>query len=284
MALSQVHFLSQALARIVTFHVYLPNDTTPEFTDDNPHYERPVKTLYLLHGFSGNTTDWIMGSSAMEISRRYNIAIVMPSGENSFYLDRRGTGGAYETYIAKELPEYIKKTYHLPDDRTDVFIGGLSMGGFGALRLGIKYSEKFGAAFGLSSALIVEDIAGISPGDTTSCAKVIADYDYYINVFGDLQKVRNSDVDPKYIVRQHIKNKEIVTPVFMACGTEDFLLENNRDFRDFLKDCGADVTYYESPGTHEWKFWNEYLEPAVKWAIEKSEDRQNYDKRAEKSV
>lgn len=273
MALSQVHFFSQALARIVTFHVYLPNDTASEFMENNPHYERTVKTLYLLHGFSGNTTDWITGSNAMEISRRYNLAIVMPSGENSFYLDRKGTGGAYETYIAKELPEYVKKTYHLPDARGDVFIGGLSMGGFGALRLGIKYGERYGAAFGLSSAMIIEDIVKLSPGDMASCTKVIADYDYYVSVFGNLQKLEESDVDPKYLVKRRLERGEEITPVFMACGTEDFLLQNNRNFRDFLTGCGADVTYYESPGLHEWKFWNEYLEPAVRWALEKVEDR-----------
>lgn len=269
MALSQVDHLSQALARAVTFHIYLPNDTPPESTKDSVHYERPVKTLYLLHGFSGNTMDWIVGSSAMEISRRYNIAIVMPSGENSFYLDRKGTGNKYETYIARELPEYIRKTYHLPDGREDVFIGGLSMGGFGALRLGIKYGGTYGAAFGLSSALIVDDIARFSPEGTATCAQVIADRDYYENVFGDLDGLVGSDVDPKAVLEQKIRDKERIAPLFMACGTEDFLLENNRDFYRFLTGHGVDVTYRESPGGHEWSFWNGYLEQAVSWALDK---------------
>lgn len=273
MALSQVHYLSEALARIVTFHIYLPNDTPPEFTENNPHYDRPVKTLYLLHGFSGNTMDWIMGSGAMEISRKYNLAVVMPSGENSFYLDRKGTGNAYETFIARELPAYIRKTYHLPDAKEDVLIGGLSMGGYGAIRLAIKYNKCYGAAFGLSSALIVEDVGRLAPGDMTACARVIADYDYYVNVFGDLSKLENSDVDPKFLVKQKLEKGERITPVFMACGTEDFLLENNRNFRDFLRDRQVDVTYYESPGTHEWKFWNEYLEKAVLWALEEKGGR-----------
>lgn len=267
MALLQIHYLSKALARIVTFHMYLPNDTSIEFTENNPHYERPTKTLYLLHGFSGNTTDWITGSSAMEISRKYNVAIVMPSGENSFYLDRKGTGNAYETYIAEELPEYIQKTYKLSDKREDVFIGGLSMGGFGALRLGIKYNRRYGAAFGLSSALITDDIANRSPDNIDDCTNALADYDYYASVFGDLSKLENSDANPKFIVRRHIENGEGFPRIFMACGTEDFLIENNRDFKNFLSENKIDVTYYESPGIHEWKFWNEYLEPAVVWAI-----------------
>lgn len=267
MALSQVHFLSEALARIVTFHIYLPNDTSCEFTDNNPNYERKTKTLYLLHGFHGNTTDWITGSSAMEISRQYNVAIVLPSGENSFYLNRKGTGNAYETYIARELPAYIKKTYNLSDDREDVSIGGLSMGGFGAIRLGAKYGEKYGAAFGLSSALIINEIAGLSPDNMEEFALGIADYDYYVNVFGDLNKVKESEVNPEYIIRQRLKEGKNISRIFMACGTEDALIENNRRFRNFLQSNKVSVTYYESPGIHDWKFWNEYLERAVLWAI-----------------
>lgn len=267
MALSQVHFLSEALSRITTFHIYLPNDTKDEFTDNNPNYERDTKTLYLLHGFSGNSTDWITGSNAMEVSRQYNVAIVMPSGENSFYLNRKGTGNAYETYIAEELPAYIKKTYNLPDDRNDVFIGGLSMGGFGAIRLGVKFGEKYGAAFGLSSALIINDIANLSPDNMKDFSSAIADYDYYANVFGDLTKVKNSDVNPEYIIKQRLEEGRGLPRIFMACGTEDSLIENNRKFRDFLEENRIPATYYESPGIHDWKFWNEYLEKAVLWAI-----------------
>lgn len=267
MALSQVHYLSEALARIVSFHIYLPNDTSVELTKGNPHYDRETKTLYLLHGFSGNTTDWVVGSNAMEISRKYNVAIVMPSGENSFYLDRKGTGNAYETYIAKELPAYIKKTYHLSDKQEDVLIGGLSMGGFGAIRTALKHHKTYCAAFGLSSALVIDDVAALNPEDKNCSACTIADYDYYVNIFGDPAKVRDSDADPEYLVKLRKKNGEQIPKLFMACGTEDFLIEKNRRFRDFLMEKGVEVVYYESPGSHEWKFWNEYLEPAVLWAI-----------------
>lgn len=267
MALSQVHYFSQALSRIVTFHIYLPNDTQCEFTDNNPNYERDTKTLYLLHGFSGNTTDWITGSNAMEISRQYNIAIIMPSGENSFYLNRKGTGNAFETYIAKELPAYVKKTYNLSDNKEDVSIGGLSMGGFGAIRLGVKYGKHYGAAFGLSSALIINDIADLSPENTNEFTLALADYDYYATVFGDLSKVKDSDVNPEYIIKHRLMEDELLPRIFMACGTEDALIENNRKFRDFLKENKVPVTYYESPGIHEWKFWNEYLEKAVLWVV-----------------
>ena len=72
----------------------------------------------------------------------------------------------------------------------------------------------------------------------------------------------------KSIIRQRRERGESIQPVFMACGTEDFLLENNRSFYEFLKKEGIEVDYHESTGTHDWKFWNEYLEPAVKWMLQ----------------
>ena len=87
MALLQVNTFSQALSRIITFHIILPNDAPPEMLAGNSNYDRPMKTLYLLHGFSGSTQDWLTGSLIQELALKYNLAVVMPAGENSFYLN-----------------------------------------------------------------------------------------------------------------------------------------------------------------------------------------------------
>lgn len=263
MALMKIDFFSKSIERIVTIHVYLPNDTQPEFTDNNPHYERETKSLYLLHGFSGNSTDWVTGSNAMEISRQYNLAIVMPSGENSFYINRRGIGCAYETFIVEELASYVSKTFHLSDAREDVIIGGLSMGAFGALRLGMKYGERYGHIVALSAALIIHNIKGMKEDQKD----FLADYYYYHNIFGDLDKIVDSDMNPEYILKNRIEEELALPRIFMACGTEDFLIKENRNFRDVLQDAGVDLQYYESKGKHNWAFWNTYLEPAVLWAL-----------------
>lgn len=270
MALIQIDYLSDALSRIVTVHMYLPNDTQKDFTDGNPHYKRATKTLYLLHGFSGNSMDWVAGSNAMDISRRYNLAIVMPSGENSFYVDRKGTGNAYETFIVDELFDYVCSNFGLSKSKEDNFIGGLSMGGFGALRLGAKYNQKYAAIFGLSSAMIIHDIAGLAQEDIANMPIQIADYYYYRSIFGDLMTLEESDINPEYIIKNKIAHGEHIPPVFMACGTEDILLEQNRAYREFLKKMQIDLTYHESKGIHDWSFWSEYLEPAIIWMILKS--------------
>ena len=256
MSVLQINKYSIALSRLITFHVILPDDAIPMMIEGNKNYERKPKTLYLLHGFSGNTTDWLYGSRIQELAMQYNLAVVLPSGENSFYLNGKGTGRAYETFVGVELPDYCTKTFGFSDKPEDNFIGGLSMGGFGAIHTALKYPKRFGKMFGLSSAMIQYDIAGMKPGEKNE----IADYDYYLQVFGNLEHLDTSENNPDYLIREKKKRGEKIQPVFMACGTEDFILKNNRVFRDFLNSQNVDLTYYESEGIHDWKFWNQYLE------------------------
>lgn len=264
MSVLQINKYSIALSRLITFHVILPDDAIPMMIEGNKNYERKPKTLYLLHGFSGNTTDWLYGSRIQELAMQYNLAVVLPSGENSFYLNGKGTGRAYETFVGVELPDYCTKTFGFSDKPEDNFIGGLSMGGFGAIHTALKYPKRFGKMFGLSSAMIQYDIAGMKPGEKNE----IADYDYYLQVFGNLEHLDTSENNPDYLIREKKKRGEKIQPVFMACGTEDFILKNNRVFRDFLNSQNVDLTYYESEGIHDWKFWNQYLETAICWGLE----------------
>lgn len=263
MSLLQVNFFSKSLSKATTFYMFLPNDLIPIMTEGNPNYERTTKTLYLLHGFSGNASDWMTGSQAQEMAIKYNLAIVMPQGDNSFYLDAKGTGRAYGTFVGEELVQYVSKTFGLSDKKEDIYIGGLSMGGFGAIHTGLKYNGTFGHIFALSSALIIHNMKGLKPGVFDG----MADYDYYAATFGDLGQVENTENNPEYLIKQLKEQNKEIPPIFMACGSEDFLLRENHEFRDFLEKEQINFVYHESPGIHDWKFWNEYLEPAIEWML-----------------
>lgn len=117
--------------------------------------------------------DWLTGSLIQELALKYNLAVVMPAGENSFYLNGKGTGRGYETFTAVELPAYCQKTFGLSDKPEDNFIGGLSMGGFGAIHTALKYPEYFGKMFGLSSALIVNGIKGMKGREATTILQIM---------------------------------------------------------------------------------------------------------------
>ena len=262
MALGQFDFYSNSLRRAVSFNILLPNDCA---TQGNVHYNRKMKTLYLLHGYSGNNKSWLLSSFIEELSCRYNMAVVFPNGENCFYIDGQGVGSAYCNYVGEELVEYTRKVFGLSKDKEDTYIAGLSMGGFGAIHVGLAYPDTFGGIVGLSSALIVHNIAGKKEG----FADPIADYHYYHTVFGDLDQLVESSNNPEFQIMELQKASREIPAIYMACGTEDFLLEENRLFHRFLINHRVPVTYIESPGAHDWKFWNHYLEPSIQWLLER---------------
>ncbi|WP_026883122.1 alpha/beta hydrolase [Clostridium akagii] len=264
MAFLQVNFFSKCLKRLVTFNALIPIDTF-EIPGQEKIERGPMKTLYLLHGYSGNHMDWVCGSKIQELSLIHNIAVFMPSVENNFYLDDIDKGELFAEFVGNELVEFTRKMFLLSDKREDTFIGGLSMGGYGAIRNGLKYSQKFSRIIALSSALITYNIAGI----TSDYKDEVADYKYYTRVFGDLNKLLGSDKDPQALIINLKKKDDYIPKIYMACGTEDFLLEVNHSYRDFLISQKIEHTYVESTGIHNWDFWNEYIEKAIIWAMEK---------------
>lgn len=263
MANIEITFRADSIMRLTTFQMFLPNDVPSQIREGNPAYGREPKTLFLLHGYSGFYKDWALGSLAHEMAMKYNLAVVMPSGDNSFYVDGKGIGHSYARYVGSELVDYVRATFGLATEERDTFICGFSMGGFGAIHLGMQYPQNFGKIAALSAAMIVDDISELKPGERDA----IADYDYYTSVFGELSELKKSKNNPEYQIKLRKQNQECIQPIFMACGTQDYLLRHNRKFYEFLVGEGVDVTYRESPGSHDWTFWNEYLEPAVLWML-----------------
>jgi putative tributyrin esterase len=260
MASIQATFFAKTMRRQVSFNAFIPKEEL-EIPGAPSEPRPPMKTIYLLHGFSGICGDWSFGSRVQELSARLNIAVVMPSGENSFYLDDADKGELFGGYVGRELVEFTRSLFGLPAGREDTYIGGFSMGGFGALRNGLKYRETFGGIVALSSALIVRQVSAMRPGYENPIAK----YEYYRRVFGEPERVLGSDKDPEALALR-IKREGATFPrIYMACGTEDFLLQENRAFRDFLAAAGIPHDYREGPGQHDFAFWDRHLEAAMEW-------------------
>jgi len=201
---------------------------------------KPFKTLYLLHGFLGNYTDWVSGTRIQRWAEERNLAVVMPSGDNAFYVDRPATGNCYGQFIGEELVEITRRMFPLSRKREDTFIGGLSMGGFGAMRNGLELLDPVG------SALSVTDRA------------------FQEGLFGNLQEAVNSDKNPIWLAKELAASKNL-PDIYIACGTEDHLITHSRNFRDLLLKNGFSVTYEEGPGGHEWDFWDTYIKKALDW-------------------
>lgn len=260
MAFIQMSILSKSLMRTVPVNVILPADKMV-FPGMPEPPEKPFKTLYLLHGVFGSYIDWVNGTRIQRYAEEHDLAVVMPSGDNAFYVDQPGANNYYGEFVGKELVELTRKMFPLSRKREDTFIGGLSMGGYGAMRNGLKYWENFGCIVALSGALLVEDVAKRTNDDPFFLNR----RDYAEACFGDLSKILDSDKNPKYLVRQLKKEGRPIPRIYMACGDADSLLPANQDMAAFLKEQGADVTFEVGPGAHEWDFWDTYIRKAIEW-------------------
>lgn len=264
MAIIQVNYMSQALWRTVPIQVILPVD---KWTADKQLAERkPFKTLYLLHGLLGNYTDWVSGTRIQRWAEERDLAVVMPSGDNAFYVDHPETNNRYGEFVGKELVEITRRMFPLSDKREDTFIGGLSMGGFGAMRNGLKYHDTFSHIISLSGAFnTFEDVERL--GEKTTADEL---YRFKMKLMEPIAERVLTEDNPRVLINhlaaQKAKDPNLSLPnIYLACGTEDELLKYNRVYDGLLRENGFDVTYEEGPGVHNWEFWDTCIKKAIDW-------------------
>lgn len=243
MAWIQASYFSDALEMCVNCNVLLP------VSDYNRKDLPRRKTLWLLHGAFGNCDDWMRRTSIERYAQKLNLAVVMPSAQLSSYMDMQH-GGRFYTYISQDLPGKMRAMFPLSDKREDNYIAGLSMGGFGAMMLGMANPDTYSAIGCLSSG--IDYVGGILP-DRTVLGRV-AYMQGYRDVRGNALLIARGEA-PK--VR-----------VFMAVGQQDELLPAARVGQDFFRafpPSAFDFTWQEGPGGHTWEFWDEYIQHFLLW-------------------
>lgn len=261
MALASVNFFSISLMKNVSVNVIIPVDKY-NHSGKIEAQKKPFKTLYLLHGIYGDYTDWVNNTRILSWASKKNLAVVMPSGDNHFYVDGPAKYGYdYSRFISEELVNITRAMFPLSDKREDTFIGGLSMGGYGAVINGLKYNNVFSRIIALSALFETDSIQN----STNDVQEMNGRRDYFESVFGNLGRLKGSDRDYTELIRKLKEEKADIPKFYVACGTEDFLLEHSRRFVDFAIDNEMDVTYNESAGAHTWDFWDEYIRKAIDW-------------------
>ena len=245
----------KSLQRRTSISVILPADNIHFLQDTEEIVPKPYRTLYLLHGLYGSDDIFLANTSIQKFAEDHGIAIVIPCGENSFYVDNEKAHAYYGEYVGRELLDITRNIFPLSDKREDTFIAGFSMGGYGAIRNGLKYCDNFSRIGMISAALITDDIVNYADDDN-----VLRSNSFYESCFGDLDKVKNSDKDPKYL----IENCDNIPEIYMACGRDDFLFEKNADFYEFLKSKDIDATFVEAQGEHTWEFCDRYVKEFIK--------------------
>lgn len=217
---------------------------------------RLYPVLYLLHGWSDDETIWMRRTSIERYAAEKGLIVVMPRVDQSYYQDMH-SGMAYWSFISEELPALCQAWFPLSPKRSQTFAAGLSMGGYGALRLGLSYPERFGAVASLSG---VVDLAYPLRRESGRRAKIDA-------IFGPETEKPSAQADLFVLAEQAIL-KNPAPRIFQCCGTEDFLYADNVRFRRHVESLGLDLTYEEGPGEHEWGYSDRMIQRVISWLPE----------------
>ncbi|MGB7068324.1 MAG: M24 family metallopeptidase [Pyrinomonadaceae bacterium] len=242
-------------SRDMPYRIVLPSRYTADRTARFP-------VIYLLHGLTGHFDNWTDKTAIAKYAAERDIIIVTPEGGNGWYSDSVTVADdKFETYIVSDLiPEIDGKFRTLPD-RENRAIAGLSMGGYGALKFAIKYPDTFSFAGSFSGALGVTSFSGADRN---------APFMKTINaVFGPAGSDSRKENDIFGLIRQSTAEKIRTLPfLYIDCGTEDFLFQNNVEFADLLAEKKVRHEFRQLPGAHTWSYWDtqvqEFLEVADK--------------------
>nr|MDQ3322330.1 esterase family protein [Acidobacteriota bacterium] len=191
----------------------------------------------------------------------YNFIIVMPDGgKESWYVDNVNLpNDKYESYFIKELIPEIDAKYRTIGDRNNRIIAGLSMGGYGAVKFGLKYPEKFVLVGSFSGAMD----AVVKTQNYKHLIKSVAD------VFGDENSQARKENDIFKIINESSTEKiKNFSFLFVDCGTEDHQFQSNRDFVALLTDKKVRHEYRQKPGVHNWAFWDSEVREFLRVADE----------------
>ena len=252
---------AQSVARVDSF--YMPSlgrtkklsIVLPEKYNSRMRY--PV--LYLLHGYGGDYDDWLTRTKLLDYVHNLPLIVVMPDGENSWYVNSASESSErFEDYLVNDIPRYVQQLYAV--DTTRQAIAGLSMGGYGALMLGLRHPSRYRFAGSLSGA--VSFPRGLS--DTTRPAER-ALFPSLQRAFGAKLNGSRSIYDIFLLYRQ--VSKDSLPYLYMVIGTQDgyrSFLPAHRAFTDLLRTYGGAYEYHETPGGHNWQYWDKEIQPLLR--------------------
>lgn len=255
MALFQGNFFSKSILNNVSVNVILPLPDEGGIQAGNDlEHDAKYPTLYLLHGAYGDATDWIRNTRIEVYAQQYQIAVVMASAGNSFYMDMP-YGPAYGQFFERELINFAESVFPLSRRREDRFVAGLSMGGYGALRLAFLHPENYAAAAALSGAFDLKMIG----------ERLEAEHKVGSAVYGMFTQMNDNEWNlAKLAQKAQCAGKELPR-LMMSCGSEDFTLEMNHTLKEQLAEQGIAVHYEEHPGEHNWDYWETHIQRVLAW-------------------
>lgn len=242
---------SKLMAREMPYRVIVPVSYKTEKA-------RRYAVVYLLHGLTGHFDNWTDKTKLADYAAKYNYLIVTPEGNNGWYSDSGSVpNDKYESYIVQELIPEIDKNYRTNTDRNHRAVAGLSMGGYGSIKFGLKYPEKFALVGSFSGALMAASLTEKMVAATGWKALT----DSIISVYGAEDSPTRAANDVFKLVREMPAGKAKTLPfIYLDCGTEDGLIATNREFSALLLEKKIPHESRELPGKHDWIFWDAQIQ------------------------
>lgn len=230
MSTAKVQFFSEGLGKWTTFNVILPDSG-----------EGPFPVLMQLHGLSDDADAWIQRSNLVRHVAGLPLVVVLPDGGTSGYLNWKDSGRLhkhrYEDLLIRDIPDHVARNFNVTDGPWA--IGGLSMGGYGAMRLGLKYPDRFASIYAHSSAFHIHEMLDLNLVESS-----IEDADVF----------HHADA---------LAGRDVIPAIAFDCGTDDQLIDTNRQLHEHLQELNIDHRYAEFPGDHEWDYWDEHVVEAL---------------------
>lgn len=249
MALLTINHHTKTLGKHHSFKVILPEDDSQY---DIKNETRPLKSILLLHGLSNDETVYTRYTNIERFANEAHIAVIMPSADHSFYTNMT-FGHSYYDYVL-EVHDYARQILPLSKNPEDNFVAGHSMGGYGSIKMAFTQGDRFSKACFMSSATHLGHLLGYEWHDFSP--KAIA---------GDVKSMEAPEIDPKVLVHRALSDGHKLPELYMMCGTEDELYQDNLDFKKYLEGHDINFKYEEGPGGHDWEYWNAGIHKAIQW-------------------
>jgi putative tributyrin esterase len=241
---------SESLGTGVTINVVLPQSTQTQIGVEAAVTPGELPVLYLLHGLSDDHSAWVRYTSIERYAAEAGLAVVMPAVGRSFYANE-AHGHRYWDYVSDELPRLVGDFFRVSTRSEDTFVAGLSMGGYGALKLGLTFPDRYAAVASLSGALDIHHLA----------ASALEFQEINRKVFGSAGPGERDDL----LALLRDADPAALPPVHVSCGTEDHLVESSRRFAAAARERGLDLTLDLRPGEHEWSLWDAVIRDVIAW-------------------
>lgn len=259
MALMKCDFFAESLGMCTSMYIAIPQKgTNGQIGIKNVCQDGKFKSLLLLHGLSDDQSIWLRRTSIERYASEYGIAVIMPCAEKSFYTNMK-YGSDFYTYIAKEVPAVAREFFQISARREDSFVAGISMGGYGALKIGLKESDSFGAAAGISSVADIVQRSQPNGEDYINFSNVLTP------VFGENMKIP-AEEDLFQLSKMKADSNGKLPKLFMCCGKMDYMYLDNLKLKKHLEALPFDFTFEETEGVgHCWEYWDMAIQSVLKW-------------------